>query len=240
MKKAVAYLRVSSKEQKVEGYSIPAQRRLLLDFAKHQSIKIVQEFEDDETAKSSGRKGFGQMIQYLTDHKDVDSVLVEKTDRLYRNFKDYVIMDDLGLTVYLVKENEVIGKGASSHQKFIHGIKVLMAKNYVDNLSEESRKGLDQKASSGVYPSSSVPLGYKFRKQDGKIIPVIDEVHQDIPIRMFNLYATGRYSLVSLLKKLKEEGLLRAERFAAHPRIKTITVSSAQRILRNPFYSRDT
>jgi DNA invertase Pin-like site-specific DNA recombinase len=58
MKKAVAYFRVSSKEQKIEGYSIPAQKRLLLDFAKRQGIKITQEFEDDETAKSSGRKGF--------------------------------------------------------------------------------------------------------------------------------------------------------------------------------------
>ena len=41
----------------------------------------------------------------------------------------------------------------------MHGIKVLMAKNYIDNLSEETRKGMTEKAEQGVYPSYA-PLGY--------------------------------------------------------------------------------
>ena len=31
----------------------------------------------------------------------------------------------------------------------MHGIKVLMAKNYIDNLSEEARKGMQEKAEQG-------------------------------------------------------------------------------------------
>ncbi len=31
----------------------------------------------------------------------------------------------------------------------MHGIKVLMAKNYIDNLSEETRKGMTEKAAQG-------------------------------------------------------------------------------------------
>src|SRR5215470_3823599 len=42
----------------------------------------------------------------------------------------------------------------------MHGIKVLMAKNYIDNLSEEVRKGMLEKAEQGQYPSKA-PLGYK-------------------------------------------------------------------------------
>ena len=34
-----------------------------------------------------------------------------------------------------------------------------MAKNYVDNLSEETRKGMVEKAEQGVYPSFA-PYGY--------------------------------------------------------------------------------
>ena len=34
----------------------------------------------------------------------------------------------------------------------MHGIKVLMAKNYIDNLSEEVRKGLREKAEQGIPP----------------------------------------------------------------------------------------
>jgi hypothetical protein len=31
-----------------------------------------------------------------------------------------------------------LSKDSRSHTKFIHGIKMLMAKNYIDNLSEET------------------------------------------------------------------------------------------------------
>lgn len=239
MKKAVAYLRVSSKEQKLEGYSIPAQQRLLADFARTHQMKIVEVFEDDETAKSAGRSGFGKMIEFLQANKDVEAILVEKTDRLYRNFKDYVIIDDLGLTVYLVKENEIIGRDASSHQKLIHGIKVLMAKNYVDNLSEEARKGLNQKADSGIYPGSNLLLGYKLGKRDSKSIPIVDENTKGVAIRMFELYATGTYSLLSLRKKLIDDGLIHSGRLAGYLRVKTITKSTMHRLLRNPFYYGD-
>ena len=42
----------------------------------------------------------------------------------------------------------------------MHGIKVLMAKNYIDNLSEETRKGMLEKAEQGIWPSAA-PLGYR-------------------------------------------------------------------------------
>lgn len=169
MKQAVIYVRVSSKEQKEEGYSIPAQRKLLWEYARINGFKIAKEFEDDETAKSAGRAGFGEMVEFLKENKKIDTILVEKTDRLYRNFKDYVIIDELGVTVFLVKENEKLGKDASSHQKFMHGIKVLMAKNYCDNLSEEVKKGYKQKAESGLYPCSTPPLGYKLEREGVRV-----------------------------------------------------------------------
>jgi site-specific DNA recombinase len=49
----------------------------------------------------------------------------------------------------------------------MHGIKVLMAKNYVDNLSEETRKGMFEKAEQGIWPSFA-PLGY--RNVDGRMV----------------------------------------------------------------------
>ena len=52
MKKAVIYARVSSKDQEREGYSIPAQLKLLRDYAARNEIQIVREFIDVETAKT--------------------------------------------------------------------------------------------------------------------------------------------------------------------------------------------
>ena len=43
---AVLYARVSSEEQEREGYSIPAQTKLLHEYADREEIKIVREFID--------------------------------------------------------------------------------------------------------------------------------------------------------------------------------------------------
>src|SRR3989339_1427788 len=130
MSKAIIYARVSSKEQEKEGFSIPAQLKLLNEYAVKKDIEVVEEFTDNETAKREGRTNFNAMIKFLGKNNDINTILVEKTDRLYRNFKDYVLIDDLDLEIHLVKEGSIISKNSKSHDKFIHGIKVLMAKNY--------------------------------------------------------------------------------------------------------------
>ena len=65
-KNAVLYARVSSKEQEKEGFSIPAQQRLLKDYAVTKGFQLVNEFVDIETAKKSGRPGFNEMVKFLT------------------------------------------------------------------------------------------------------------------------------------------------------------------------------
>lgn len=52
----VIYSRVSSKEQEKEGYSIPAQEKLLRAYAESQELTIAREFTDIETAKKSGQR----------------------------------------------------------------------------------------------------------------------------------------------------------------------------------------
>ena len=111
-------------------------------------------FEDVETAKASGRTHFSEMLAYLKKHHaSCRTILVEKTDRLYRNLKDWVTLDELDVEIHFVKENEIVSRNSGSSEKLIHGFKVLMAKNVIDNLSEETRKGMLEKARSGIYPS---------------------------------------------------------------------------------------
>jgi site-specific DNA recombinase len=86
MKKAVIYARVSSKEQEREGFSIPAQLKLLSEYASRNEFHIIEKFIDIETAKNPGRQYFEKMVRFVTTNKDCRVVLVEKTDRLYRNF----------------------------------------------------------------------------------------------------------------------------------------------------------
>jgi site-specific DNA recombinase len=169
-KQAVIYARVSSKEQEKEGFSIPAQLKLLKEYAAAQGFKVAQEYVDVETAKATGRTAFGQMVEYLKAHPTIRALLVEKTDRLYRNLKDWVTVDELDVEMHFPKEGVVLSRESRSSEKFMHGIKVLMAKNYIDNLSEEARKGMQEKAEQGIWPTKT-PLGYRnITGPDGKKI----------------------------------------------------------------------
>ena len=149
---AVVYARVSSKDQEREGFSILAQQKLLRAYAHERGLAIRREFVDVETAKQARRSGFGEMLACLKADPSCRTILVEKTDRLYRNIRDWITVDELDLEVHFVKEGAVVSKASRSSEKFMHGIKVLMAKNYVDNLSEEVRKGLREKAAQGHWP----------------------------------------------------------------------------------------
>lgn len=145
--KAVMYVRVSSKEQEKGGFSIPAQIKLLTKYAVDNGLNVVKIFQEAETAKQAGRKNFQAMLKYLKDHSDVKIILVEKTDRLYRNLKDYIVLDEIqGLEIILVKESVILSDFSSNNDKFMHRIKVILAQQYIENLSEEVRKGQREKA----------------------------------------------------------------------------------------------
>jgi DNA invertase Pin-like site-specific DNA recombinase len=100
-KQAVIYARVSSKEQEKEGFSIPAQLKLLKEYAAANGFAVIQEYIDIETAKQTGRAAFGEMVAYLKAHASVRVMLVEKTDRLYRNLKDWVTVDELDVEMHI-------------------------------------------------------------------------------------------------------------------------------------------
>ena len=231
LRTAVLYARVSSKEQERGGFSIPAQLRLLRTYAAANGITVSREFLDVETAKDVGRIGFNEMIKLLSRTPERRVLLVEKTDRLYRNIRDWVTLDEIQLEIHFVKENLILSANSRSSEKFIHGMKVLMAKNYIDNLSEETRKGMDEKARQGFWPSYA-PLGYRnVQTSNGKRIIEIDPMIGPQISQLFQWYATGLYSLKEVTGKAKDAGMLFRKTGSFVPR------ATIHNILRNLIYT---
>ena len=225
----VLYARVSSKEQEQEGYSIQAQLTLLREYAAQEKLEILREFVDIETAKVAGRQAFNAMLAFLKKQPTCRTMIVEKTDRLYRNLKDWVTIDDFGLEVHFPKENVIIGPDSRSSEKFLHGIKVLMAKNYVENLGEEASKGMREKAKSGIWPSVA-PMGYEnIQGPDGKRTIAQHPVQGPVIRQIFEWFETGEYTLKSIAEKIRTEGLPFGTR--------QINASSLHVVLRNRIYS---
>lgn len=236
MQKAVTYIRVSSKEQEETGYSPQAQKRILWDFGRGNDFDVVRDFEDVQTAKKAGREGFEEMVEYVKEN-NIKHILVEKTDRLHRNFKDYSIieelMEDYDVTVHLVKEGKSMSKDSSSNEKFLHGIKTLMAKNFIDNLSEEVKKGQAEKIAEGVYPAQA-PIGYLnapdpvFPKR--RII-VTDKNTSELIRKIFEYYAYTEDSIPTILERVKKEGYANDL-----PSGRKLSRASTYSMLQNPFY----
>ncbi|HZY61882.1 MAG TPA: recombinase family protein [Edaphobacter sp.] len=221
MTPAVIYTRVSSREQEQEGFSLGAQAKLLCDYGERGDLLIVRAFEDVETAKCSGRKQFNAMVAWFKRNRSCRTLLVEKTDRLYRNFRDAVTLEDLDLEIHFAKENQVLSKESKSQVKFIHGINLVVARNYSDNLKEEVKKGRLEKASQGIFPGHA-PFGYRNNKTERTI--EVDPTDSPMVIRLMELYATGEHTLSTLRKMLKTE-------FG-----KTMSRGNVHLILKNRFY----
>jgi DNA invertase Pin-like site-specific DNA recombinase len=96
-----------------------------------------------------------------------------------------------------------------------------MAKHYIDNLSEETRKGMLEKARSGIYPSYA-PIGY--RNTDGpggKRIIVPDGETAPVLQELYARFAPGTLSLEALVAQRPRESRCGAGRWARVWRIKS-------------------
>lgn len=206
MAKCVIYARVSTREQEEEGYSIESQLKLLREYALKNGHEVCREFVEAQSAKAAGRKEFGEMAKFLSESKDVKMILVEKTDRLYRNFSDAVRLDieQQGIVIVLVKEGRVLSKDSRSNEIFMHDVHLSVAKYYINNLKEETSKGLLAKAENGEFPSKA-PQGYANDKETKLIVP--HPTTAPLVKRLFQLYATGEYSLETVSEKIAQEGL---------------------------------
>ncbi len=209
--KTILFARVSSREQEETGYSLPSQEKLLKEYAKRRDFKINKIFSISESASGRyKRKTFDEMINYIKKN-DIKIIICEKVDRLTRNLKDAVCINEwingnLERQVHFVKENCIINKDSKSNDKFIWNIKISAAQYYVDNLSEEVKKGQKEKIAQGWLPTKP-PLGYKTEGDKGHKIHIIDEEKVPFIRKMFEFYATGNYSLKKLGQIMNEEGL---------------------------------
>ena len=116
---AVILARVSSRSQEDEGYSLDSQLKLLHSYCENKSLSVKKVFRITETAsKEQNRRVFQELLAHIKKH-DIHHLAVEKTDRLTRNLRDAVAIDDWlegdpSRMVHAVKESLLLHKEAKS------------------------------------------------------------------------------------------------------------------------------
>lgn len=113
----------------------------------------------------------------------------------------------------------------------MHGIKVLVAKSYIDNLSEEAAKGMAEKARQGLWPSAA-PFGYaNVIDPGGRKVVVVDPEVGPLVTLLYEWFASGHYTLKSITRKARLAGI--KGRRNRNP----IAGATIAHTLRNPFYA---
>ncbi|MGD1156453.1 MAG: recombinase family protein [Terriglobia bacterium] len=225
MQKFFGYIRVSTVKQGEKGVSLQEQRGAIESYARRFNLDISRWFEERETAAKSGRPVFSEMLKLLRQGKS-QGVIIHKIDRSARNLKDWANlgeMIDAGIQVHFVNESlDLHSRGG----RLSADIQAVVASDYIRNLREETRKGFYGRLKQGFYPLPA-PIGYL---DQGKANPkVFDPERAQLVAEAFRLYATGEYSLPSLLQELDRRGL-------RNRRAGKVSLNGLSRILNNPFY----
>ena len=243
-KRAVSYIRVSTREQaqrggSEEGFSLPAQREANKRKAQSMGALVVKEFADrGESARSANRPELQKMLAYLKEDGGVDYVIVHKLDRLARNRADDVeinrAFEDAGVRLVSTSENIDQTPGGM----LLHGIMSSIAEFYSRNLANEVIKGMGEKARNGG-TLGKAPLGYRnvrARDENGREVRTVelDEGRAPLVRLAFTEYATGNWTVRQLADHLNNRGLTipPTARKPANP----VSVRLLQTLLRNPYY----
>ena len=243
-KRAVSYIRVSTREQaqrggSEEGFSLPAQREANKRKAQSMGALVVKEFADrGESARSANRPELQKMLAYLKEDGGIDYVIVHKLDRLARNRADDVeinrAFEEAGVRLVSTSENIDQTPGGM----LLHGIMSSIAEFYSRNLANEVIKGMGEKARNGG-TLGKAPLGYinvRARDENGREVRTVALDGERAPlVRLaFSEYATGNWTVSQLAKHLNTLGLS----IPPTPRrcAKPITTTRLHKILRHPYY----
>ncbi|CDA17758.1 recombinase [Acetobacter sp. CAG:267] len=220
--------------QERDGNSLQNQLEMLTEYCQRKGLTIIKDAEIVESSTKGERKKFMEVIKFCQQQRGGVALVCLKTDRLFRNFKNYTMIDEMRksgqLELHLIQENLILNKDSKAGDLTILGLNVVMAQNYALSLRDNVVYGMDYSVNQGRCMSKA-PAGYlNIRTSDGKAAVIIDDERAPIIQKLFEQYATGLYSVKDMIKKCKEWGLI--SRFSGKP----FDTSTIHRILNNRFY----
>lgn len=228
------YCRKSSEAEDRQVLSIESQvADLQAKFAADPNIEIVAVLQEAYSAKAPGRPIFDAMIKRI-EQGEADGIIAWHPDRLARNSVDggriiYQLdggsLKDLKFSTFTFENNP--------QGKFMLSIIFGYSKYYVDNLSENVKRGNRTKVARGWRPNRA-PIGYRNCKDTKTII--VDPDHFRAVREIFAMMLQGTYTVTQIRHVLNDEQGYRTPRFK---RIggSPLAHSTTYQILTNPFYA---
>lgn len=202
--KAAIYTRVSTSEQAEEGFSLEAQHDTLMQVLERKEMQLYRVYSDPGISGKTMKKRPG--IQALmTDMKagKFEALLIHKLDRLSRNLGDLYafveLINKLNVRLIIAAQGpEEIDTRSPMGKAFLF-FSGIWAQIYLDNLREETLKGLTKKMQKGGKHISNPPLGYTF---DEGYNLVVQEDEAELVREVFDLFGNKMWGVTKIAKHM--------------------------------------
>lgn len=201
------YIRVSTDDQRL-GYSPDNQLRQCSEYANDHEYKITKVFDDSgKSGRNAEKRPDLQELLRLIESNPPEAIIIYKIDRFCRNVNDFSRIYNL-LKAKNIKLLSVNEGNLMEGNSLIPNIFASVAQWESEVNSQRTRDGLAQKFIEGWQPSP-LYLGYrsvgeekekKTCEPDTYIAPIIKE--------LFEMYATGNYSILALQDWLSQKNIV--------------------------------
>ena len=219
------YIRVSTKRQAEEGYSIPEQLERLKKYCGAMEWLIVGTYIDDGYTGSNMERPELQRMLADIEKGLCDIVLVDKIDRLARSLIDTVTMVDRLFkqhNVSFVSRAEAFDSNTQMG-KACMVIMAMFAEIERERIAERMKDGKEGRAKEGLWCGSSyTPVGYVYDKESGVL--QIDEYKAMQVKLVFDLYTSGK-SLREIERYMKDHGYASGRGQYSAKSVKTIVAN---------------
>lgn len=226
--RAVLYVRVSTSEQALEGYSVSAQTSILKDYAKTYNYDVIKVYQD---AGISGKSISARpaMCELLEDakQKKFDIVLVWKLSRLSRSLLDLLEV------VNIFNQNGIAFQSFSEKfdtstpiGKMLLQLLGSIAEFERNTIAENVKMGLNERFKQG-HSKGSIPFGYVYENKKAIIVPEQAEIIQYVFNKYIELNGNG---LFELAEDLNRQGFKTRKGLCWDRTL-------VKDLLRNPFYA---
>jgi len=204
MKRAVAYIRVSTQEQVDEGVSLDNQRKRINAFCVAKEWELIDIYEDaGVSGKNLNRDAIQKLIQDSRADK-FDVVVVYKVDRISRRQRDlWYLIDDVfeANDIGFISVNEPFDT-TTAFGKAALGMIGIFAQLERDLIAERTRDALKYKAEQGEHVGHA-PLGFVY-DDDSELQEVDDEL---AVVKYAKKLRAGGYSYQKIADKLNAEDM---------------------------------
>jgi len=227
----IIYCRKSSESEERQVLSIESQIKEMSELAKRLDLHVSEILTESRSAKEPGRPVFNQMMKKIL-RGEVKGIISWKLDRIARNPVDGGSISwalDQGQIEEIITPSHHLRN--NSNDKFMMQMEFGMAKKYVDDLSDNVRRGLRMKLEKGWLPGKA-PIGYLNEPRERTI--TVDPERFPIVRKMWELLLQGNPPLRIHQIASNELGLrkrTRTERTGS-----AVTLGAIYKLFVNPFY----